>query len=171
VIAALLATIVAASAAASSMPPACSAITEFHQLDFWLGTWDVYSGKNRDGRDDVHAILYHCAIIEEWRDVTGHRGQSLFYFDSFAKQWQQIWITDQATYRGGLKRKTLVAVYPNGGVRFEGALPGAPGSATILDRTTLTPLSGGRVHQVIEISRDGGTTWKPTYDAIYIRIK
>lgn len=159
----------AASPAAPATPPPCDTVREFHALDFWIGTWDVYSGKQRDGRDDVRAILAHCAIVEDWRDITGHRGQSLFYFDGFAKQWQQIWITDQATYRGGLKRKTLVAVYRGGAVRFEGALPGKPGAPVILDRTTLTPLARGRVHQVIEISRDGGSTWTSTYDAIYVR--
>jgi hypothetical protein len=36
-----------------------------------------------------------------------------------------------------------------------------------LDRTTLTPLPGGRVHQVIEISRDAGKTWEIAFDAEY----
>jgi hypothetical protein len=36
-----------------------------------------------------------------------------------------------------------------------------------LDRTTLVPLSGGRVRQTIEISRDAGKTWEVTFDAEY----
>jgi hypothetical protein len=41
----------------------------------------------------------------------------------------------------------------------------------VLDRTTLTPLSDGRVRQVIEISRDHGTTWQTGFDAYYTHPK
>jgi hypothetical protein len=40
-------------------------------------------------------------------------------------------------------------------------------TASHMDRTTLTPLAGGRVHQVIEISRDGGKNWETVFDAEY----
>jgi hypothetical protein len=53
-------------------------------------------------------------------------------------------------------------------VRFQGEVRGTSGP-TILDRTTLSPLSGGEVRQLIEISRDGGTTWESGFDARYRR--
>jgi hypothetical protein len=41
----------------------------------------------------------------------------------------------------------------------------------ILDRTTLPTIADGGVRQIIEISRDGGTTWRTTFDGIYVRAK
>jgi len=117
----------------------------------------------------VTAELDGCAVTERWTDADGSHGESLFFYDAFAGHWQQIWITDTPTRVGGLKYKTLIATFPDGGVRFQGILPAPPGKAPILDRTTLTPLSGGTVHQVIEISKDGGTTWVDGFDAIYHR--
>jgi hypothetical protein len=55
-------------------------------------------------------------------------------------------------------------------VRFQGEIP-KPDGTSYLDRTTLSPLSGNRVRQVIEISRDGGKTWQVTFDAEYPRPK
>jgi hypothetical protein len=56
----------------------------------------------------------------------------------------------------------------DGGIRFQGEIPCLDGKSH-LERTTLTPLSAGRVHQLIEISRDAGKTWEPVFDAEYRR--
>jgi hypothetical protein len=173
----LLTLLVAGTVAATSSPtpapqPApssCSTVDGFHTLDFWVGTWRVTSGGRYAGTDAVERILDDCAVVETWADADGSHGMSLFYYDAFAQTWTQVWVTDRATARGGLKEKFLVARFPDGGVRFQGRLPGAPGSATILDRTTLTPAPDRTVHQLIEISRDGGSTWTTTFDAIDAR--
>jgi hypothetical protein len=45
-----------------------------------------------------------------------------------------------------------------------------PASGEIyLDRTTLTPLEDGRVRQLIEISTDGGHSWRSIFDGYYSR--
>ena len=77
-------------------------------------------------------------------------------------------ITRDPSRPGGLKHKHLVATYPDGGVRFQGNLD-LPNGRVILDRTTLTPLKDGSVHQLIEDSKDGGQTWIASFDAIYAR--
>ena len=171
-----LALILAVNAAATPASPApppspapCSSVKGFHDLDFWSGSWRVTSGGQFAGTDVVTPILDHCAMTENWTDADGSHGMSLFYFNAFAQSWTQVWVTDLATARGGLKEKFLIARFPNGGVRFQGTLPGPPGSTIVLDRTTLTPVADGTVHQLIEISRDGGTTWTPTFDAVYTR--
>jgi hypothetical protein len=145
----------------------CAGDPAFHILDFWLGTWRVTADGRYAGTDVVTSELGGCAVVEKWADADGSRGLSLFVYDSFSGRWQQTWVTGLATRAGGLKYKTLVARYSNGGVRFQGILPAPPGKPPILDRTTLTPLINGTVHQVIEISRDGGSTWAATFDAIY----
>ena len=150
-------------------PISCSAVNGFHTLDFWIGKWRVTSGGQYAGTDTVAAILEGCAVVENWTDADGSHGMSLFYYNAFEESWSQVWVTDRATARGGLKEKFLIAKFPDGGVRFQGRLSGAPGSAIILDRTTLTPAQDGTVRQLIEISRDGGSTWTTTFDATYTR--
>ena len=164
--------LVAAAPARPATPAAgCDRVAGAHLLDFWFGTWEVRAADGTlAGRDVIRPILAGCAIEEVWQGVdTGDEGQSLFLFDAFSGRWHQTWVTSQATERGGLKYKELVATYPDGAVRFQGLLPGAPSAAAILDRTTLSPLPDRTVHQVIAISRDGGDTWKVTFDAIYRR--
>ncbi len=56
----------------------------------------------------------------------------------------------------------------DGGFRFQGEIP-LTGGRRCLDRTTLTPLPGGGLRQVIEISTDQGATWQTTFVAEYRR--
>lgn len=96
-------------------------------------------------------------------------GRSLFFHPPASSAWAQIWITPAATSPGGTKEKQLVSRGPDGSLRFQGELP-LPSGRVLLDRTTLTPLPGGRVHQRIEISRDIGAHWEATFDGTYERI-
>ena len=66
------------------------------------------------------------------------------------------------------KEKRRVDAEAPGAVRFQGEIPLAAGGS-YLDRTTLTPLDGGRVRQVIEVSRSGGDAWQTVFDAVYVR--
>ena len=162
-----LATPARAAAQTTSQPPAdCSTDPAFHVLDFWLGDWRVTVGNQEVGHDRVERILGGCAIMEHWRGATGDEGKSLFYYDPRLPGWRQVWVTTRVAAPGGLKEKHLVARYPDGGVRFQGERPG-PGGTLVFDRTTLTPMDGGRVHQVIETSADGGASWRAGFDAIY----
>jgi len=145
----------------------CEADPAYHKLDFWVGTWDVFD--NRDGTlngaDIVEKIVGGCAIVENWREADGSgEGKSLFYYQKPKQQWKQVWVTDA----GPIKEKQLVEELKDGSVRFQGETP-HPDGTSHLDRTTLTPLSSGRVHQVIEISRDAGKSWKTVFDAEYRR--
>jgi len=153
---------------APTNPPPCDADATYHVLDFWLGDWTVLAERKEVGTNRVEKILAGCAIAEHWRDEDGGRGDSLFFVQPVTRRWKQVWVTDQATAPGGLKEKQLVARVPGGGTRFQGEIL-IPDGRVILDRTTLTPTADGRVHQVIEISRDGGSTWVATFDAWYAR--
>jgi len=150
-------------------PHACQKNPAYQKLDFWVGDWDVFAKddkglEQKDGTNRIEKILDGCAIIENWRGVEGHEGKSLFYYRPVQKEWKQVWVTDV----GPMKEKTLILEMPDGGVRFQGELAKRSGG-TYLDRTTLTPSAGGKVRQVIEISLDGGKTWKTTFDAEYRR--
>lgn len=146
----------------------CTDDSTYAALDFWVGTWDVYVGDTLVGTNRISKVLQGCAVVEDWQDARGARGQSLFYVDPAVRQWKQVWVTDAARRVGGVKEKRLIAHPFPAGVRFQGELRYPPGR-TVLDRTTLLPLPGGEVRQLIEISTDGGTTWQPTFDARYRR--
>ncbi len=153
---------------ASSHPPhSCQSNSDYHKLDFWVGTWDVYDNHDGilNGTDVVDKIVGGCAIVENWKEADGSgEGKSLFYYHPARKQWKQVWVTDA----GPIKEKVLIGEMEDGGVRFQGEIP-QPDGKSHLDRTTLTPLPGGRVHQVIEISRTAGKTWETVFDAEYRR--
>ncbi len=149
-------------------PPApvpCDQNPTYHKLDFWLGDWDVFDIKSgqKDGTNRIEKILKGCAIIENWTEAAdGSEGKSLFYLQRATGQWKQVWIEDS----GGMKEKSLQDSYSGEGVRFQGQILHKSGGSH-LDRTTLIPMSGGRVRQTIEISRDAGKTWEMVYDAEY----
>lgn len=147
--------------------PPCREIPEYGWLDFWVGEWTVWVGETRVGTSRIEAIVDGCAILEHWRDARGSEGKSLFYISPSDGSWRQVWVTGRAAAQGGVREKRLVARYPDGGVRFQGEVAGAGGPA--LDRTTLSPGPNGSVRQVIEVSRDGGTSWTTGFDAEYRR--
>jgi len=150
----------------SRTPPACAETPGFHTLDFWLGEWEVYVGEMLVGTNHIEKILDGCALLEHWVDRRGGEGKSLFYFLPTTGEWKQVWVTERATSPGGVKEKRLVETTGGGSVRFLGEIVGRDG-LFYLDRTTLTPLEGGRVRQLIEVSGDGGSTWRPTFDGEY----
>ncbi|MDB4908813.1 MAG: tetratricopeptide repeat protein [Gemmatimonadetes bacterium] len=147
----------------------CRGDSTYAVLDFWLGRWTVVDSAGRkQGEDVIERVLDGCAVTEKWTDADGSLGQGLFYYEPEQRRWKQVWVTTRATQLGGLKEKSLIARFPDGGTRFQGELLSPRG--VILDRTTLTPMPDGRVHQVIEISVDGGRTWIVNFDAIYVRM-
>jgi hypothetical protein len=164
-VAAILA-VAATPAAAQGPAPRCDDIDGFHRLDFWLGSWTVEVDGERAGTNRIEKVLDGCAVTEAWRGEGGGEGRSLFFYNPVTDSWKQVWVTERATSPGGLKEKTLVETLGDGSLRFQGTIP-LPDGGSILDRTTLTPLSGGRVRQVIEISRDGGATWQATFNGLY----
>ena len=70
-----------------------------------------------------------------------------------------------ALFAGGIKFKVLRA-HALGTTTFQGEIEGKSG-AVYYDRTILTALPGGRVHQEIQVSRDG-VAWRTGFDAIYV---
>jgi hypothetical protein len=160
---------ISSAQAITSAPPSCLTDSTYHVLDFWVGTWNVFDSSNtKVGSSRIEKIVGGCAIIENWTELDGSEGKSLFYYATDQKRWKQVWVTPNAMMPGGFKEKRLVAKLPGGGVRFQGEIVGQ--LSIVLDRTTLTPVEGGKVRQVIEISRNGGTSWTTTFDALYVPV-
>jgi hypothetical protein len=145
----------------------CAEEAAYRKLDFWIGRWEVFNlDGTKAGRDVVEKVMNGCAIVENWSDIGGSQGMSLFYYQPVKREWKQVWVTDM----GPMKEKILVADFSGSGIRFQGTIPHSDGTTT-LDRTTLTPVSINEVRQLIEVSYDKGTTWRTTFDAIYRRAK
>lgn len=152
---------------AQQAPPGCREPV-YELLNFWLGHWNVHlSGGDESqivGTNLIEKSAGGCAVFEHWRDAGGGTGESIFYYHPTDRVWKQVWV--QAD--GLVKEKRAVSAPAPGSVRFQGEVQMRNGTR-VFDRTTLTPLPGDRVRQHIEISDDGGETWKSTFDAIYIR--
>ena len=155
----------AALAAAAQATAPCRATDVSRNLDFWVGDWDVYVGTRLAGRDTVERILDGCAVTERWNGGAGDEGISLFAYDARKDLWTQNWVTSNSANPGGIKVKVLRAHSPTS-ITFQGEIEGKSGAA-YYDRTILTVLPAGRVHQQIQVSRDG-INWRTGFDAIYV---
>jgi hypothetical protein len=134
------------------------------QLDFWVGTWDVYNPRGQKvGENVVQRLLKGCLLLENWTDAGGSSGKSMNYYDPLRQTWRQVWVADQGNvldYRHG--------EYRDGRMVFRG-LRLDPAGDTVQDRLTFVDVSPDTVRQVFEASRDGGETWATTWVGIYVR--
>jgi len=158
-----LAAAVLAPAADARTP--CRATEVSRNLDFWLGDWDVYVGRELAGRDVVERAVGGCGVTELWHDIEGGEGMSLFAYDARKDLWTQTWVTNDSSVPGGIKFKVLRAHAPQT-TTFQGEIE-SKGGVVYYDRTILTAVPGGRVRQQIQISRDG-VDWQTRFDAIYV---
>jgi hypothetical protein len=141
-----------------------------HALDFWLGSWNVSWNDEFVGHNLVESVLEGCAVTERWLDVRGRSAFSLFWFDRETNRWKQVFLTDQAFRTGATKEKSEVTEMTTPTrIRFQGRYPGRGTDASIDDRTTLTLEAPGLVRQHIEVSEDGGSTWRTVFDGTYRR--
>ncbi len=133
------------------------------QLDFWVGTWDVFTPNGAQaGTNQIEQLQGGCLITEHWTGAGGSHGRSMNYYDPAAQQWKQVWvdsfgghITFSGTFHDGAMHLEGVSVLPNGN--------------TALMKMSFTPQDDGSVRQYIEQSTDDGETWTVWFDGKYVR--
>src|SRR6185369_8880831 len=103
---------------------------------------------------------------ESWVGVEGDQVKSFFLYNPATGQRKQVWASDD----GRMKERVQVEAPEKGTVRLLGEVVRKDGTK-VLDRSTLKPLSADRVHQLLELSRDGGKTWEVSWDVVYVRQK
>lgn len=140
---------------------ACEA-PEHHQLDFWLGRWDVLSDGAVIAESRIERSPEGCAIVERYRERDGFTGTSLNFHDPLLHRWRQSWVDS----RGGVGE--FVGEPGEGRMAFTGETH-RPDGTRVMRRMTLSTLADGTVRQHSLASVDGGATWKPHYDFIYRR--
>ncbi len=137
-------------------PRTCNA-PEFHQFDFWAGSWTVTTPDgNVAGTNEIDPVLDGCALIENWQGTGGLAGKSLNFYDAGTGHWYQTWVSAVGPLwlKGGLEdgRMVLRSTNPD---------------ADVLDRITWIPDDDGSVEQRWEQSEDGGKTWKVVFLGTY----
>lgn len=151
------------AAPAGAAPPACQA-PQYHQLDFWLGNWLVYDhdGKGpRVARDAVSATLGGCVILEEYRPNDGHDGDGVFIYDASRRIWHQTWAT------GSGHLLIVEGRFQQGVLTMSGSNLGDDGKR-VWYRATWKRQHGG-VRQTALTSKDGGRSWQPAWDILFVR--
>jgi hypothetical protein len=141
--------------------PACAA-AEFHQLDFWLGDWDVrIRGREHEGEkweeghgtNRIRRILGGCVVVENFAaDGPGQlwAGNSLSEYVPAEKQWRQVWADDQGSwlsFTGGKSGKDFV-------------LTGEPRGGRTM-RMVFHDIRPDHISWRWEGTRDDGKTWQP----------
>jgi len=146
--------------------PLCSA-AGYHQLDFWIGDWDTFETDPHGGplvaRTRVEPIAQGCAIHELYEQTDGLVGDSILSYDPVRKQWQQTWVTN----RGSIM--VLWGNFEDGALVLEGEAHLRDGTSVMQRITWKTQDKGVRESAVL--SKDGGKTWTPAFDVMFLERK
>lgn len=146
--------------------PNCTA-AGYRQLDFWIGDWDTFESDGQGGpvvaRARVEPIAQGCAIHELYEQNDGLIGDSILSYDPVRRQWQQTWVTN----RGSLM--VLWGTFADGALVLEGDAH-LRGGTTVRQRITWKRQDNG-VRESAVMSKDGGKTWTPAFDVLFLEHK
>lgn len=148
-----------------SRTPPCGQ-PERRQFDFWLGEWEVRDPDGTlVGRNSITLLFDGCALREEWRGESGHRGTSLNAWSPHDGAWHQTWVDSSGLVlqiAGGLRDGAMV-------MEGEAALPGQE-PQVLRQRISWSLIDGDpeRLRQHWEVATpDGG--WETVFDGHYRR--
>ena len=145
----------------------CEHDPRYRRFDFWIGEWDVFARGRPAGTSRIDPLLDGCALLENWSGRQGLNGKSLNYLDPGTGKWKQTWVNDN----GGILEYVETDEAPaDASIRFLTHVPKPEGGET-LRRMTFTAVAPDTVRQVMEDSGDGGATWAPSFDGLYVRRK
>lgn len=135
-----------------------------HQLDFWIGRWDVYTVKADKlvAHSLIEKLYGGCTIRENWMPLANAGGGSLNSYRPEDDAWHQYWVdahNNVSEYIGRADPK---------GIRWSGQTIDRAGAVHKI-RMTYTRLDDASVRQTCENSPDGGSTWQVDCDLIYRR--
>ncbi|MBI3787179.1 MAG: hypothetical protein HY276_02885 [Ignavibacteriales bacterium] len=139
----------------------CLTSSEFRQLDFWIGEWEVHNPKGQlVGTSSVQLILGKCVIFENWTGAKGGTGKSFNVYNAVMNKWQQFWVDASGTV------VVFSGEFKDGAMRYE-SVQATKNGGKILGKMTYFPLPEGKVRQLWEQSNDEGKTWTTNFDGVY----
>lgn len=137
---------------------------DFRNFDFWVGEWDVTSAGSPVGSSSIQRILNSCVIFENFTSFSGYAGKSFNSYDPDKKEWRQYWIDNSGSY------VEFVGHFADGQLVYE-ADSSNPDGTKVHRKMTFVKLTNDRVRQFSVQTADGGKTWTPEYDLLYIKKK
>jgi hypothetical protein len=135
---------------------------EHRQFDFWIGRWDVTDHGKVIASSTIERFAGGCIVLESYAQQDGYSGKSINFYDASLHRWRQTW----ADSRGNASE--WIGEWRDGALRFDGEAHRADG-VKVTRNMTFTPLADGSVRQASDRSLDGGKTWQPGYDFVYVR--
>lgn len=145
---------------AADSEKACQS-AEYRQFDFWLGNWNVYSKDGKlVGTNSITKSLNGCVLKEHYKTAKGYEGESFNLFDATTKQWHQTWVDNGGALLqlDGVWNGQVMTLLGKGLSR-----KGEP----VTHRIQWRPQDNGDVHQVWDISKDGGQHWQSNFFGVY----
>ena len=137
----------------------------YRQFDFWVGRWDVFSGANLVGTNEVKSRVDGCVVEENWTSAGAGRGRSLNAYDAATGTWSQFWVGS-----GGCQFSVILMEggFANGSMTMQGSRTqpegfliappcGPPPGTVVTTHTDLfrwTLLQSGDVLQQIAAAND-----------------
>lgn len=146
----------------STPSPPCSTV-EAHQLDFWLGTWNLTWKDGGVGTNTVTSDYSGCVIREDFSDAAGSfLGMSVSVYNPGMKLWQQTWVDNYGSYldfTGGLQ--------DGGNFRLSRSV--ATPKGVLSQRMTFYNIESDSLDWDWETSLDEGETWDLKWQIHYER--
>ena len=122
---------------------------------------DDARGGSSIARARVEPIAQRCAIHELYEQVDGLVGDSILSYDPARRQWQQTWVTNAGSIM------VILGSFKDGVLVLEGEVHLKDGR-TILQRISWKAQDKG-VREWAMLSRDGGKTWAPSFDVLFLK--
>ncbi len=136
---------------------------EYRQLDYWLGSWEVFNKEGRKLSDvTISKVVNDCGLAESWKSTRpAGDGTGLSTYNPRTKKWEYFWISGAGTtshFEGSLLPDEM---------RFRTVQPQADGSLR-LRHWSLIKLPDGKVRELSVGSPDDGATWTTEYDYVWV---
>ena len=148
--------------------PYC-ATPEYHQLDFWIGDWDTIDMQDHpDGKGPsiaharIEPILGGCALHELYEQTDGLVGQSYSLYVASRKIWHQSWVNNG----GGLWLQE--GTFGKDGVLTMTATTLSKDGTEVHHKITWAKQGDG-VRETSVASKDGGKSWQPEFDCLFVK--
>lgn len=145
---------------------------EGHQLDFWLGEWELTwpaeqwggkQGEKGQGTNHITKILGECIVQENFNFPEGKfSGQSVSVYNTRKGHWQQTWVDNQGAYL------LFTGQFKDGKMELR-TEPFERNGKTMISRMVFKNIKTNSLDWDWQHSTDGGESWNDVWNIHYER--